>query len=98
MQRILGLGHRGNPQLISIPVGRPIERVNVDIMELPQTKLEHRYMTGFEDNITKWLDVYPVENQTSENISHLQVDIICRHGILVELLSDRLEEPICSLI
>ena len=48
-----GMGHRGNPQLISIQLGGPFERVSVNIMELPQTNLEHRYMIVFEDNITE---------------------------------------------
>ena len=52
-----GMGYHGNPQLISIPVGRPFERVGFNIMELPHTKLEHRYMIVFEGNITILLEV-----------------------------------------
>lgn len=84
---------------MSIPVGGPFERVGVDIMELPQTKLGHRYVVVFEDYLTKWVEVYPVKDQTSETIARLLVDnVICRHGIPMELLSDRGANLLSDLI
>jgi len=44
----------------------------------------------FMDYLTKWPEVYATKDQTSLIISELQVkSIISRHGVPVELFSDR---------
>ena len=38
----------------------------------------------------KWVEPYPLPDQTSETIARVLVDrVICRHGVPRELLSDR---------
>ena len=40
--------------------------------------------------LTKWPEVFPTKDQTAPTIAKLLVeDIICRHGVPAELLSDR---------
>ena len=74
----------------STPVGGPFERVGVDLMELPLTTLGNRYVIVFLDYLTKWVEAYPLPDQTSETIARVLVDrVICRHGVLREFLSDR---------
>ena len=42
------------------------------------------------DCLTKWVEAFAAEDQTSETIARLLVDhIVCHHGVPVELLSDR---------
>ena len=85
-----GTGRRVKPQLMSIPVGGPFHRVGVDIMELPLTSNGNKYVISFVDYLTKWVESFPSDNQTSETIVRLLVDhVICRHGVPEVLVSDR---------
>ena len=57
---------------------------------LPLTTLGNRYVIVFLDYLTKWVEAYPLPDQTSETIARVLVDrVICRHGVLREFLSDR---------
>ena len=101
-----GAGRRSRPPLQPIPVGGPFERVGVDILEMPRTERENRYIVVFVDYMTKWVEAYPTPDQTTETIVRLLVDeIICRHGVPAQLLSDRgpnllakLMEEVCGLM
>ena len=71
--------------------------MSVDIIELPLTVHGNKYVIVFGNNhvivfvdyLTKWLEVFPAENQTSKTIANLLViEVICRHGIPEQLLSD----------
>ena len=85
-----GAGHRNKPPLKPIEVGGPFERVGVDILEMPPTERENRYIVVFVDYLTKWVKTFPTSDQTSETIARLLVErIICQHGAPKELLSDR---------
>ena len=85
-----GASKRLKPPLMPIPVGGPFHRVGVDIMELPLTIHGNKYVVVFVDYLTKWVEAFPVADQTSETIAALLVDeIICRHGVPETLLSDR---------
>ena len=85
-----GTARKAKPPLTSIPVGGPFHRVGVDIMELPLTVHGNRYVIVFIDYLTKWVEAYPTEDQTSETIANLLInEIICRHGVPEILLSDR---------
>ena len=65
-----------------IPVGG---RVRVDILEMPETASGNWYIVVFADYLTKWVEAYPVVDQTSETIARLLVDnIVCRHGVPAE--------------
>ncbi len=97
-----GGGRRAKPPLRSIPVGGPFERVGVDIMELPLTLQGNRYVLVFLDYLTKWVEAYPLRDQTSETVARVLVDgVICRHGVPRGLLSDGSEfsvKDICRMM
>ena len=77
----------------------PFDRVSVDILEMPQTERGNRYVIVFIDYLTKWVEAYTKEDQTSETIVRLLVDnVVCRHGVPGELLSDRGANLLSSLI
>ena len=94
-----GCGRRTKPPLQPIPVGAPFERIGVDILEMPQTLRGNRYIIVFMDYLTKWVEAYAVEDQTSETVARLLIDnIICRHGVPGSLLSDRGQNLLSNLI
>ena len=83
-------GRRMKPPLQPIPVGEHFHRVGVDIMELPLTVHGNKYVAVFVDYLTKWVEPFPAEDETSETIANLLVnEVICRHGVPEQLLSDR---------
>ncbi len=94
------------PLLSPIPVGGPFHRVAVDILQLPLTAQGNSYVAVFMDYFTKWPEAFAIPNQKAETITRLFVEqIICRHGIPEELLSDRgtnflstLIQEICQLL
>ena len=49
--------------------------------------------------VTKWVEAYPVEDQTSETIARLLIDnVVCRHGVPNQLLSNRGPNLLSELI
>ena len=94
-----GCGQRLKPALQSIPVGAPFDRVGVDIMEMPRTMNGNRYVVVFVEYLTKWVEAYAVEDQTSLTIARLLVDsVVCRHGVSGQLLSDRGQNLLSNLL
>ena len=58
-------------------------------MELPQTVNGNHYVTSFVIYLTKWVESFHLDNQTSESIVRLLIDHeICRHGVPEALISD----------
>ena len=64
-----GTGRRQKAPLKSIPVSGPFKRVGVDIMQMPQTERGNRYIIVFMDYLTKWVEAFATEDQTSETIT-----------------------------
>ena len=82
-----------------IPVGGPFHRRAVDILKLPLTSNGNSYVAVFMDYLTKWPKAFAIPDQRVETIATLFIDhIVCRHGILEELLSDRGTKFLSSLI
>ena len=51
----------------SIPVGGPLDCVATDIVgHLPRNPRGNRYILTVTDSFTKWLEVYPIPDQTAE--------------------------------
>ena len=76
--------------LTPIPVSGPFQRIGVDVVQLPKTKDGNQYAVVFMDYLTKWPEVFAVKDQTAATIATLLVEqIISRHGVPAEVLSDR---------
>ena len=94
------------PPLAPIPVGGPFHRVSVDILQLPLTTQGNCYVVVFMDYLTKWFEAFAIPDQKAETIAKMFVEnIVCRHGIPEELLSDRgtnflstLIQEVCKLL
>ena len=83
-------GRKVKAPLHPIPVNGAFERVEVDILEMLLTTSGNKYIVVFVDYLTRWVEAYPTADQTTETIVQLLIDnIVCRHGLTVELLSDR---------
>ena len=53
-------------------------------------KLGNQYAIVFVDYLTKWPEVYPASDQSALTIANLFVrEVVCRHGVPAQLLSDR---------
>ena len=77
--------------LLPIPVSAAFERMAVDILgPLPVTWQGNRYIVVFVEYLTKWPEIFPVQNTEATTIARLITEeIIPRHGAPRTLLSDR---------
>ena len=67
-------------------MGGPFDRVGVDVVQLPTSRMGSKYAVVFIDNLRKWQKVY--RNQSSLMIAKLLVEyIIPQHGVPSQLLS-----------
>jgi transposase InsO family protein len=86
----LSAGRAVHAPLTPILVTGPFDRVGVDVIQFPQSHLGNQYAVVFVDYLTKWPEVYPTPDQSAATIANLLVrEIISRHGVPSELLSDR---------
>ena len=61
-----------------------------DVIQYPKSQSGNQYAVVFTDCLTKWPEVFATKDQTALTIAELFVEeIICRHGIPGQLLSDR---------
>ena len=94
-----GPGKGLRPPLHPIAVGGPFHRVAVDVLQLPKMVNGNQYVIVLMDYLTKWPEAFAAADQTAETIARLFVEqIICRHGIPQELLSDRGQNFLSNLI
>ena len=69
---------------------RPFERVAADIVELPLTSKSNRYVLVVEDYFTKFVNLYPLPNQTAQTVARcLFDDYVLVHGVPERLHSDQ---------
>ena len=65
------------------------KRVGVDVIQFPRSNDGNKYAVVFVDYLTKWPEV-SVPDQTSATIAQLLIEqIVSRHGVPAEVLSDR---------
>jgi len=75
-------------------------KIGIDIIgPLPRTLRGNRYIIMAIDYLTKWVEAKPLQLADALSIApFIYEDIICRHGIPVELTSDRGTEFLNELI
>lgn len=84
----------------------PFDRVGVDVIQFAKSHHGNRYAVVFMDYLTKWPEVFATKDQTALTIARLLVEnVISRHGVPTEILSDRgpsfvsrLLEQVCLLM
>ncbi|KAL5517962.1 hypothetical protein EMCRGX_G003617 [Ephydatia muelleri] len=75
--------------LINIPVGRPWQMVAVDILEVPVSSNNNRYILVVQGYFTKWADARPIPGQTAVRITRELVHIFAGYGIPEIIHSDQ---------
>src|ERR1051325_4524086 len=86
---------RGKPnrreELKSIKVGKPFHRIGIDIKgPLSITTKGNRYIIVAMDYLTKWPEAKAIPNMKATTVAEfIYKEIICRHGVPEEILSDR---------
>ena len=84
------VGKAIKPPLTPIPVAGPFDHIGVDFIKFPKSKKGNQYAIVFVDYLTKWPEVFATKDQSSLTIAKLLVEnIVARHGVPGELLSDR---------
>ena len=67
--------------LISIPIGKPWEMVAVDVIQVPTSSQNHRYILVIQDYFTKWAEAIPMANQTASTITRELVKVFSNYGL-----------------
>lgn len=87
--------------------GAPLDCLATDyIGPLPMTKRKNRYIIVFMDYFTKWVEAFPVPDQTAETTARVMLnEIISRYGCPLALHSDQgrnyessIFKELCSLL
>ena len=75
----------------SMPVGAPLDRLATDILgPLPLTPRGNKYVLIVGDYFTKWVEIFPVPDQTAKTCAMKIVhDVIGRFGSPLQLHSDQ---------
>jgi hypothetical protein len=81
----------GKNELHPIKVREPFYQVGIDFVgPLPVTELGNKYIIVAIDYFTKWVEAKAVRVDNAEEVAiFIYEDIICRHGCLQRILSDR---------
>lgn len=67
----------------------PFRKICIDIHNLPTTLAGNRYLVGFIDVLSSWVEAFPVKHKTAENVAHLFLEeIFPRYGCPAEILTD----------
>ena len=75
--------------MTSIPIGRPWQMVAIDVLEVPVSSNNNRYLLVLQDYFTKWVEVVPMPDQTAARIVSAVTKIFCSLGMPAVLHSDQ---------
>ena len=67
--------------LTNLPIGRPWQMVAIDILQVPVSINNNKYLLVIQDYFTKWADAIPLQNQRAVTISAEMVKVFCTYGI-----------------
>ena len=75
--------------LQNVPVGRPWEMVAVDILQVPLSYRNNRYLLVIQDYFTKWAEAIPLQDQTADRITKELTKVFTTFGVPDILHSDQ---------
>ena len=93
--------------LADFRVGAPMDRVAIDLIgPLPLTTRKNRYILVLVDYFTRWLEAFPLPDQTAETVAHKMVtEFVCRFVAPLEIHTDQgrnfesdLFQEVCCLL
>ena len=74
--------------LINFPIGQPWEMIAVDILEVPISSSNNRYLLVVKDYSTKWAEAIPLPDQTAVRITKALIKLFSMYGHLQVLHLD----------
>ena len=75
--------------LTNVPIGRPWQMVAIDILEVPVSLHDNRYLLVVQDYFTKWAEAIPMPDQKASRITCELVRLFSTMGIPQMLHSDQ---------
>ena len=75
--------------LHNLPIGRPWQMVAIDVLQVPVSTNNNKYLLVMQDYFTKWADAKPIKDQTAATISTELVKLFCTYGIPEIIHSDQ---------
>ena len=72
-----------------IPVGRAWEMVAIDILEVPRSYHNNRYLLVVQNYFTKWADAIPLPDHTAVRITNALVKVFACYGLPDIIHSDQ---------
>ena len=66
--------------LVNVPIGRPWQMVAVDILEVPVSPNNNRYLLVIQDYFTKWAEARPLPDQTAARITRELMEVFTHYG------------------
>ena len=75
--------------LVNTPIGNPWEMLAVDILEVPVSRNNHRYLLVIMDYFTKWADAIPLRDQKATTIADAVIKVCSSFGMPDILHSDQ---------
>ena len=75
--------------MCNIPIGKPWEILAADILEVPVSRQNHRYLLVLMDYFTKWVKAIPLRDQTAASITEAIIKICSSFGVPSILHSDQ---------
>jgi transposase InsO family protein len=76
-------------QMTNVPIGRPWQMIAMDILEVPVSSNNNRYLLVVQDYFTKWADARPLPDQTASRITTELVDLFTTYGVPEIVHSDQ---------
>ncbi|KAL5479377.1 hypothetical protein EMCRGX_G022895 [Ephydatia muelleri] len=67
--------------LHNLPIGRPWQMVAIDVLQVPVSTNNNKYLLVMQDYFTKWANAKPIKDQTAATISTELVKLLCTYGI-----------------
>ena len=75
--------------LTSMPIGSPWQMVAVDVLEVPLSVNNNKYLLVIQDYFTKWADAIPMPDQKAQRITKELVKVFATFGLPQILHSDQ---------
>ena len=95
---VQGQSFRGTPPLVCMPVEGPFECVDMDFVELDKSAAGNLYALAFQDYLTKWSEVYVVDNRRADTVAVCLIDLIWRHDVPSQIILDRAAEFLAEVL
>ena len=71
------------------PISRPMDRVGMDLIELPISDSGNKYVLTIVDHFTCYLAAYPLQTKQSEEVTAAVLQYITTYGAIHTVVSDR---------